>query len=195
MAQLSIGFDHDLVPINYQWSKYSKDSDEFKSFNFLLVEHSGVKHYICSEENAVALGDYVANYIFCEGCIRDLESLYSPGMDYWFYKAWEQAEPYYEDQPVWVHRLIELLITTGYISRITYNDTDYFIFSDLAEFEKQSLPDDLLNEVAEICKLSLVEFCEQFFIDYGNADELAGFDVSDWAKKIINEFIVTHPGC
>ena len=192
MSQLSISFDYDLVPINYQWSKYSEDSDEFKGFNFLLVEHSGVKHYVCSEENGVALGDYLANYIFCERCIRDLESLYSPGMDYWFYKAWEQAEPYYEELPVWVHRLVELLITAGYISRITYNDAVYFVFSDLVKFEQQSLPDNLLNEVAKICRLSLVEFCEQFLADYGSTDELTEFDISDWAERIINEFVIAH---
>lgn len=193
MAQLPINFDYDLVPINYQWSEYAENSYEFKSFNFLPVEYNGVKIYICSEENGVALGDYLANYIFCEGYIRDLESLYSPGMDYWFYKAWEQAEPYYDELPLWVHRLVELLITAGYISRITYNDTDYFVFSDLVKFEHQPLPENLLNEASEICKLSLVEFCEQYLIDYGNMDDLARFDVSDWAEKIINEFIIAHP--
>lgn len=181
-----------LVPVNYQWHGYVKDSYEFKNCNFLRIEQNGKTYYVCSSENGVALGDYLSNYIIRDSCVWDLESVFSPGMDFWFYKAWEQAEPYYEEQPKWLHQLVNLLVSEGLLTRINRDSGEYLVFSDLESFEEQPLTSSIKAQVQIICRASLIDFCEEIFSDYGSTKELTEYDVSEWGAAIINEFVAAH---
>ena len=185
-------FIEDLVPINYQWSGYSSNREEFKKMNFWRTDIQGVPTYICSEENGVALGEYLSKYIFKAPYFRDMESVCSPGYDYWFFKAWEQATPDYSELDIWVHHIVELLVSSELVARFTVSNTEYFAFSDLAMYEVDPLPEVLILQVERICKDDLLAFCEEYYADYGSADELSSIDVSPWAAGIINQFIQSH---
>ena len=185
-------FNEDEVPINYQWSGYSANCEEFKKINFLKIDIQGISTYVCSEENGVALGDYLSKYIFKSPYFRDMESVFSPGYDYWFFKAWEQAQPNYSELDVWVHHIVELLVSSDLVARITVGNTEYFAFSNLTIYEEKALPDAVVLQGEKICKEDLLEFCEQSYADYGNADELSVVDVSPWAADIIKKFIQSH---
>lgn len=188
-----IDFDEELVPINYCWSGYVEDSAEFKNSNFLEVVHEGISFYICSAENGVALGEYLSKYIIADNCVRDLESVSSPGIDFWFYKVWERAEPDYVDLPEWVHKLVELFISEKLISRVNRSDNEFFAFSSLVSFEEQTLPSTIQTRVLNICRTYLMKLCDEHFLNYGSTEDLTAFDVSNWAATIINEFINNHP--
>ncbi len=150
-----VQFKDDEVPTNYQWSGYSKNAEEFKKYNFLLVKEGNEHIYICSSDNGVGLGDYLSNYIFKQDYIDELESVYSPGCDYWFFQAWEKAEPWYEELDDWVQGIIEMLILRGYIARIDKEDTAFFVFSDLTQYEETAIPRELIEESKKICDKSL----------------------------------------
>ena len=186
-------FDEKSVPIDYCWSGYVQDSSEFKNHNFLKVINGEVSSYVCSAENGVALGEYLSKYIIKHNCIWDLEAVSAPGINFWFYKAWEQAEPSYGDLPEWVHNLVEFFISEKLIARIDCNDNEYFTFSNLVSFESQDLPSAIQSHVLNICRTSLIKFCDNHFSDYGSTEELTEFDVSNWAESLIKEYIETHP--
>lgn len=182
-------FSVETVPIDYLWSGYAADSEQFKETNFLKINTSGACTYICSEENGVALGDYLSEYILKQPFIRDMESVFSPGYDYWFSKAWEQASPEYSELDIWVHNIVDLLISSDLISRFKSGNTEYFAFSELATYEEKSLPDALIKQAETLCKDALIAFCEQSYADYGDTEELSSMDVSSWGAEIIDRFI------
>ena len=181
--------DWNSVPVDYQWSGYSANSEDFKAINFLKIEADGLPVYICSSENGVALGDYLSKYIIKQQFIRDMESVFSPGYDYWFFKAWEQAAPDYSELDAWVHNIVDLFVSSNLITRFKSGDTEYFAFSELAAYEEKSLPDVLIQRAETICKAALIAFCEQSYTDYGNTEELSSMDVSSWGAEIIDRFI------
>ena len=182
-------FPEEAVPIDYLWSGYAADSEQFKKTNFLKIDTNGASIYICSEENGVALGNYLSEYIFKQPFIRDMEAVSSPGYDYWFFKAWEQATPDYSELDTWVHNIIDLFVSSELISRFKSGDTEFFVFSELAAYEEKSLPDVLIQRAETLCKAALITFCEQSYTDYGNTEELSSIDVSAWGAEIIDRFI------
>lgn len=184
--------DWDTVPVDYQWSGYSSNCDEFKCANFLKVDTVKLPVYICSFENGVALGDYLSTYIFRQDYIQDMEAVFSPGCNYWFYKAWEQGAPQYEELDPWVHHIVELLMDSDLITLVQQGDASYFVFSDLATYESAALPTSLIDAAKTICEQELTAFCQQSLDDCGSTDELPLLDVSEWARSIIQHFINTH---
>ena len=187
-------FDENSVPVDYQWSGYSTDSKEFKETNFLKINIDGLPTYICSEENGVALGDYLSKYIFNQPFFQDMETVFSPGYNYWFFKAWEQSLPEYSELDSWVHQLVDLLISAGLIVRFESANTTYFAFSDLSAYEDQPLPDHLINEAKRICEKALVAFCRQSFTEFGSIEELLNLDIGAWAAQIIGTLVDAHRG-
>ena len=190
--QLPEGFDWDIVPIEYQWSGYSANCEEFKAFNFHRIETDGNPLYICSSENGVALGDYLSKYIFKQSFIRDMEAVFSPGYDYWFFKAWELAAPNYEELDLWVHHIVDLLVASDLIACVEFDNCSYFAFSHLCDYESQILPTTLLDEAKAVCEKDLLSFCQQSLDNCGSTDELATLDVGAWADTIIQRFISAH---
>ena len=185
-------FDFDAVPINYQWSKYSANCEDFKANNFLKLETAEFPTYVCSAENGVALGDYLSTYILRQPFVRDMEATFSPGYDYWFFKAWEQAAPHYDELDKWVHKIVDLLIDAELITLINWGDNDYFLFSYLCTYESQDLPSAVIETAKASCEEELITFCLKSLDDYGDTDALALLDVGDWAGAIIQHFIATH---
>ena len=182
----------EAVPVNYLWSGYASNIAEFKEANFLKMDSNGLDIFICSEENGVALGDYLSKYIIKQQFIRDMESVFSPGYDYWFFKAWEQAAPDYSELDAWVHNIVDLFVSANLITRFKSGDTEYFAFSELATYEEKSLPDTLIKQAETLCKDAFIAFCEQSYADYGDTEELASMDVSSWGAEIIDRFIQAH---
>lgn len=190
--QFSKEVDWSAVPVNYQWSGYSANSEEFKTINFLKIETDEHPIYICSAENGVALGDYLSKYIFKQNFIHDMESVFSPGCNYWFFKAWEQALPQYEELDPWVHYVVELLIDSDMIDCIENDDDTYFVLSHLCDYESQLLPTSLIDAAKTVCERELLSFCQRSLEDFGNTAELTALDVGIWAGSIIQHFISTH---
>ena len=185
-------FSAEAVPINYLWSGYATNSAEFKEANFLKMDSNELAIYVCPEENGVALGNYLSKYIIKQSFIRDMESVFSPGCDYWFFKAWEQAAPDYSELDAWVHNIVDLFVSSELISRFKSGETEFFAFSELATYEETSLPDALIKQAETLCKDALLAFCEQSYADYGDTEELSSMDVSPWASNIIEQFIHSH---
>lgn len=184
-------FSAEAVPINYLWSGYATNSAEFKEANFLKMDSNGLAIYVCSEENGVALGNYLSKYIIKQSFIRDMESVFSPGYDYWFFKAWEQAAPAYSELDTWVHNIVDLFVYSNLITRFKSGDTEYFAFSELSTYEEKSLSDALIKQAETLCKDALIAFCEQSYADNGDTEELSSMDVSPWASNIIEQFIIS----
>lgn len=182
-------FDIHAVPVNYQWSGYSTDSKEYKEMNFLKVGMDNLAVYICSEENGVALGDYLSKYVIKQPFIRDMEAIFSPGYDYWFFKAWEQAAQDYSELDEWVHKIVDLLVSSALIARFKVQETVYFSFSELALYEEKPLPRRLIQQMETICKDSLIAFCEQYYADYGDMKELLSIETGTWATSVIGRFV------
>lgn len=132
-------FNANDVPINYQWSGYCKNSTEFKKYNFFETSCEDNTVYICSCDNGVALGDYLSNYIFCQPYMHDMENVLSPGYDYWFFQAWERAEPYFDELDEWVHDVVNHLMNNGYINRITCADMEFFYYFRNCEIRNTSI--------------------------------------------------------
>jgi hypothetical protein len=185
-------FSAEAVPINYLWSGYATNSAEFKEANFLKMDSNGLAIYVCSEENGVALGNYLSKYIIKQSFIRDMESVFSPGYDYWFFKAWEQAAPDYSELDAWVHNIVDLFVSSNLITRFKSSDTEYFAFSELTAYEEKPLPDVLIQRAETICNEALIAFCEQSYADYGDTEELSSMDVSSWGTEIIDRFIQAY---
>ncbi len=183
-------FNESDVPVNYQWSGYSKSSVEFKEYNFLKIESEGKNVYICSYENAVALGDYLSNYIFNEECICEVELILSPICEYWFFQAWERVETHFEDLDKWCQNLINYLISKGYIASVSVESSQYFVFSDLVDYEHAPLPDEVIEETEKICEAALLNHFEEY---YGNSidecdDESVLGDSGEWALQIWEKY-------
>lgn len=189
---VSESFENDAVPIDYLWSGYAADCEQFKETNFLKIATSGLPIYVCSEDNGVALGEYLSEYILKQHFIRDLESVFSPGYNYWFSKAWEQASPGYFDLDTWVQSIVDLFVSSNLIARFKSDGTEFFAFSELATYEENLLPDTLISQAEAICKDALIAFCEESYVDYGDTEELSSMDVSRWAQNIIEQFIRSH---
>lgn len=185
-------FSAEAVPIDYLWSGYAADSEQFKETNFLKLDSSSASTYICSEENGVAPGNYLSEYIFKQQFIRDMESVFSPGYDYWFFKAWELADPGYSELDTWVHNVVDCLISSDLITRFESGGKEFFAFSELSLYEEKPLPDTLIRQAETLCKDALIAFCEQSYADYGDTEELSSLDVSPWASNIIEQFIHSH---
>ena len=182
-------FDPEIVPTFYQWSGYAKDINEFKSCNFLQVEVSdGSTAYICSDENGVGLGDYLANYILKQDVISEMENVYSPGYDYWFFQAWEASLPFYEDLHEWVQKIVEFLIEEQYIFQVRKGNPEYFVFSDLAKYEEQDIPISMATHIEKICEDCLLRFFIEELDDYGPDDVPTG-EGGDWAVSILQKAI------
>ena len=187
LSQLS--FNANDVPVNYQWSGYSKDSTEFKKYNFLETSCGESIVYICSHDNGVALGDYLSNYIFCQPYMRDMENVLSPGYDYWFFQAWERAEPFFDELDEWVHDVVSYLIANGYVQLVTFADTEFFVISEIVKYETQLLPEKLVIEVEKICEAALLKHFKEYLDE--NAEEfdetvMLG-DGGEWAESILSK--------
>ena len=187
LSQLS--FNANDVPINYQWSGYCKNSTEFKKYNFLETSCEDSTVYICSCDNGVALGDYLSNYIFCQPYMHDMENVLSPGYDYWFFQAWERAEPYFDELDEWVHDVVNHLMNNGYINRITCADMEFFIISEIAKYETQVLPEQLVVDVERICETALIKHFNDYLTE--NAEELDEDamlgDGGEWAAHVLSK--------
>lgn len=181
-------FDEGRVPAFYQWSGHCQSSSEFKDQNFLKLTVSEKDLYICSAEIGVALGDYLATYILKQDFIHDMEEVFSPGCNYWFFKAWEQAAPQYEELDSWVQKIVDLFVATGFIIRFKRTDTEYFAFSDLDVYEDDLLPTTLVEEITNICEASLLQFCERHLAEHCSTEGLSNIEVSEWGAAIISNF-------
>ena len=178
------------IPVNYQWSGYVKNVEEYKEYNFLSVVAGEENIYICSSDNGVALGDYLSNYIFNHQYIYEIENVLSPGYNYWFFQAWERAEPWYDSLDDWMRNIVEYLIEKEYIYRLNKDDSTYFILSEIIKYEKQPLPESVLLDVEKICETSLLKYFEDNFEnDDESFDENALLgDGGEWAKNVLEKF-------
>lgn len=183
-----LAFGESEVPTFYQWSGHCHSSSEFKEQNFLKLTDSEKDLYVCSEEIGVALGDYLATYILKQDFIRDMEEVFAPGCNYWFFKAWEQAAPQYEELDSWVQKIVDLFVANGFIIRFKRANTEYFAFSDLAVYEDNLLPTTLVEKITNICEASLLQFCERHLAEHRSAEGLSNIEVSEWGASIISNF-------
>ena len=182
-------FDADKVPTFYQWSGYCQSVSDFREHNFMKNSVAGNEVYICSEENGVGLGDYLATYILRQPFIQDMEMVFSPGCNYWFFKAWEQSAPFYEDLDDWCQQIVELFISRGLLARVNQTDTDYFVFCDLIAYEDTKLPDDFIDDIRQVCEAALLQYFAQVMENYGDSDELSIGDAGEWAEALLHRFM------
>ena len=183
-----LNFNADDVPTNYQWSGYCKDSTEFKKYNFLETSCGDNTVYICSCDNGVALGDYLSNYIFGQPYMRDMENVLSPGYDYWFFQAWERAEPCFDELDEWVHDVVNYLLTNGYIQQVAFTDTEFFIISKIVKYETQILPERLVVDIERICEAALIKHFNEYLTENAeefDEDAMLG-DGGEWASHILS---------
>jgi hypothetical protein len=157
----SLQFNPDDVPTFYQWSGYSPNVNEYKHYNFLEKEINGTNVLICSSDNGVGLCDYLSCYIINSDFLYETENILSPDYSYWFFRAWEQAEPYFEDQG-WFKRIVQLFIDRQMIIRIAGEDVDFFCLIGFDRYETAKLPDELLSQIKEICEETRKEHKEDF---------------------------------
>lgn len=183
------------VPTEYTWSGYCSDIETFIDANFLAQKCNGETVYICSAENGVALGDYLSNFALLMNCVNDMERVLSPGYDYWFFKAWEQALPDYEEQDSWFIAVVELLISKGLITTVTVEETTYFVFSAGEDFKTGIRSDETLAEIERICETALQSHFQTIWEDYGDIEEFDHIEASDWALTVLERFIQNIKAC
>lgn len=191
-------FDEDSVPTFYQWSGYVKSVDEFKRYNFLSTTIDDHEATICSADIGVAMGDYLSTYILKSPIMWDLEGLLGGSIAYWFYKAWEQAEPYFDDQG-WLIDIVQVFIDRNLIIRISGDRADYFCLIDFSRFEDCNGLDDVLPQVNEICSNSLATILSERIVDASYeevpSEELSGLQrelVSPQARTIFDNLLKEH---
>ena len=197
----------DDVPVDYLWSGYAHSVEKFKEYNFLCLDYGKDRLYVCSSDNGVALGDYLSGVIYRGQVISDMERIFISDMDYWFCLAFECNASEYDQLEDWFKSVVELLIQKGLIRRVSWNGTDFFLFSDLANYEDDSLPQELIDETKSVCKKHLLERFEERFVEEGFDERInlkeqknaeshdvfdcfdSLFDFTDWTRSVFEEFI------
>ena len=151
-----LGFNEEDVPVDYCWPGYCSSMDEFKERNFLIQDFNGHKILICSNENGVALGNYLSGCIVTD-YMGELEVFISNSMsyDYWFCMAFECCENY-DQLEDWVKDIIELFIQKKAIIPIPEGKRDYFALVDTYEYEDGNCPDDIEAGVKKYVKRRLL---------------------------------------
>lgn len=187
-----VDFEIEEVPLEYQWGGYCQTAKEFKDWNFLKVDDGGDVVFVCATENAVALGEYLSRYILKVPFISDMEDVISPECDYWFFLACEQLRVADSEQDDWFRDLLEMLITEKYISKIERAGSEFYLFKELAQFEKENIPDELVRSTEEVCRYALKRYFEEKITDYGKLDESSVGGGGEWAKEIMRTVLMEH---
>ncbi|MFO7904735.1 MAG: hypothetical protein R6U98_18870 [Pirellulaceae bacterium] len=141
----------------YTWGGYVSNEDEFVRANFSTCFLSGVELQMCSAKNAIALLEYITEYVLeCEDLGELFDCLFE-GMAYWFYYGYEYGETEFSWMPEWGQDIIELGVERGEIIRtaMVIDESDY----DLFIFKKAGVLKPIENEVCAIISNALAE-CE-----------------------------------
>ena len=150
-------FDKKEVPTFYQWSGYAKSLDEFKSYNFKVLNLNEHEIFICSSDNGVGLCDYLSRYVLKDAVLYETEGLLGGGIDYWFLRAWEQAEPEYEEQG-WFKEIVDLFLQDSAVVRVHGEDADYICLIDFSRFEDGNVPQEYYKQIEKICETTATEY-------------------------------------
>jgi hypothetical protein len=161
---------------NYLWGGYATGWEEFRQFNFRECHIDGQLHFMCSEENAVALLEYVETRSARLKGLQNLMECLGSEMDYWFMLAWECGMASYQDLPDWCQEFLDLCVKQRRI--ISCNiatedlDDDVFIFSErsVSEISGEDF-EDLSRRALVECLEARVEFLEEITERLDEEDE------------------------
>lgn len=73
------------------------------------------------------------------------------------------------------------------------SESDYFLFSELAWYEKYPLPDSLIQDARSVCEKSLIRHFEEALADYG--DEFKNVALGEgrkWAQEVFRVFVKSY---
>ena len=185
-------FNESEVPTFYQWSGYSKDLDEFKKYNFLTLNTNDHQVYVCSSENGVGLCDYISRFVLKNSIIFETEAVLGAGIDYWFLRAWEQAEPSYEEQG-WFKDIIDLFMHDGSIVKVAGENADYFCLVDFTQLENGNTRKDYSEQIERICRSALIEYFQECLDREEYSEEEIGRirenNPGPWSKNLFDHMI------
>jgi len=177
------------IPVDYCWSGYVKSREEYEQKNFYVWFDGEQKNIICSDENAVALCDYISNYLLHSDVISDMESIFSPGYNQWFFLAWEQCITNLEECPQWIKDIFSVLVEVGVISTTSNEGISYYAILNVDNISNDSLPKNTNDKIEKLCKKNVNKYWEEAV---ESEDELIEPECNEWGMRLYREFVDSH---
>lgn len=187
-----IEFDAALVPDDYWWSGHCDTIEKFKQENFLTFNHNGHSYLVCHWNNALALGDYLSEYIENQ-YIPDMCWYLCPDMIYWFYLYNETRYRSFDDLG-WPVEILQIIFPNRLFALSDENCKKWTVILDSEQVENGLLSQGKLEEIERYCREYILEIFEDRYNDGCERDEIfnSEFSSSGWLSSIFQEFCLNH---
>ena len=164
--------DTDLLisGIDYTWSGYCENKEEFINSNFLKAIENGHSVMLCSEDNMPGLCDYLFNFVLKSDLLSELLYFISPDMDYSCFLAWEQGNPPFGDCYV-LDDIVQYFIDEKIIHVFQVNGNKLFVLVDFDRYEDRNFSKRVQNSIDEYCSEELLSVLDERLYGEGTTND------------------------